>query len=378
MNLKAANYDTSFGEQGLVSLVSPGNESNEMARLKLDSQGRTIIYGTYQHGNPKKFRAGVGRLTDNGNPDLEFGSDGAGFTIAPERNDAPNVDGLDYNKNDELFIVTVANENLTLLRYDQNGRFPKAFSIDSSSAGLTPQLLVMDDNKLIISGIVDQGVMLYRRNADGTADDNFGERGKKHVLTDSAYVNIWKIISDSSKDHFFLVGFARNTGIVAKFDTEGNLDGSFATGGVFAISTETSANSSCINAISLANDNIIILYNAFYDNAPACFITCLNREGEPEPSFNSGQALRLIGNVAESISLAAGGEFAVAHRSLTTGNYVSLFLPSGAPYPDFGVEGNFKLNLIPGIVKDVIIHSDKRITVGFSNPPHTKLARLTY
>jgi WD40 repeat protein len=378
MKLKAANYDTSFGEQGLVSIVSPGNESNEMAGLTLDNQGRTIIYGTYQHGTPSRFRTGVCRLTDNGNPDLEFGSDGAGFTTAPERNDGPGVDGLDYNINDELFIVTIADENLTLLRYDQNGRFPKAFSIDSASKGRTSRLLVMDDDKLIISGIVDQGVMLYRRNADGTADENFGERGKKHVLTDSAYVNILKIISDSTKDHFFLVGFAGNDGIVAKFDAEGNLDDSFATGGVFVIRTETSANSTCINAIRLANGNIIILYNTFYDNAPACFLTCLNREGEPEPSFNSGQALRLIGNVAESISLASGGEFAVAHRSLTAGNYVSLFLPSGAPYPDFGVEGNFMLGLIPGIVKDVIIHSDKRITVGFSNPPQTKLARLTY
>ena len=179
-----------FDNNGIIPGISCANESTtdpeEVEATIVDSSGRLISVGTITgavSGN-LDFKL-VGLSTTTGGPDASFGSAGV-VTLDIGSNDTP-----------------------TTMIEDSNGRIYVAGQGNATSDGIIVRFL-----------------------ANGTLDTTFATSG---ILTFNQGGNeiIEKILFDDA-GNILAAGFnsTTNTGFIARFDSDGNIDTSFATNGV--------------------------------------------------------------------------------------------------------------------------------------------------
>jgi uncharacterized delta-60 repeat protein len=183
--------DPSFGYRG-IKLI-PFETSNLFGNNAiLQPDGKIIIIGSLQTTN-YEFDFAIVRLNSDGSLDKTFGRDGKVITDFGGNNDFAY--GIALQRGKKIIVAGYYNAgnkaNAAIIRYNENGSVDKSFGKNGKTAAALPNasincfsVAVQPDNKIVagctawyLSG-TKSDYALFRFNADGAPDINFGNKGQ--------------------------------------------------------------------------------------------------------------------------------------------------------------------------------------------------------
>jgi len=372
--------DPSFGVNGKLDIRTPGNFRNDLSTVTLDHAGRRlIVHGAYERDVPGLSIPGVAALIDDGAFDTRFGDMQDGLTTVPPVNLTPSVSSVARLADGSFYITGAAYGQLPLINYDQDGKFIAIRDIAEGSQYSTPRLLGLGD-KVLLTTANSQGGVIYRRHADGEQDTGFGTAGKATFLTGNTYVSTLHMAPSVNTSSFYLAGELNNDGFILRMTHTGELDQGFADAGVYTARMIDARYTACRRVIELSNGKLLALINSSGTaQNSASYLMRLTAEGRIDVTFNRGEPLRMPGEVGEDVTLQADGKILVANRSLSTGNKLTRYLPTGGLDIEFGTDATGSITFTSeqiGFVKSVVVQPDGKIVVGGTSGSITTLLRL--
>lgn len=264
----AGDPDTTFGTNGIVRTILPDPpvlyETSEAYDLVLQSDGKPVIGGYFEGGTPRLAKIMLARYDDTGTLDASFGTGGVVLTDA--------VPG---------------------------------FSTRARA------LLIQPDGKLIAVGFAAPGyywdaggdVVLVRYLSDGSLDTDFGAGGI--VVTDVfGHPDQGGEALLQSDGRIVVAGFsntaepdASRDALIARYESNGTLDVTFATGGIFALDIDGRIDRA--RAVALQADGGIVIAGTTNDpiaefSAPSRgFVARVDADGILDGGFGSGGVAEL-------------------------------------------------------------------------------------
>lgn len=377
-SIQTTGLDPEFGTHGRVDIRTPGNFFNELTRVTKDTSGRLLIYGSYARAaEGAASRAGVGRLQDNGEFDSRFGDMQDGLSVAPKNTTASIASGMALLSNGSFFMTGATNARLPLIHYDQNGKHLADWNLGGGTLSSSPRLLATHDDKLFVASRDSYGGVLYRRNADGSADTGFGDNGKTAFLADHSFVSTLHMARSLDTPHCYLAGELDNDGFILRIKTNGEPDTGFADSGLYRIAAPAGSVRSCRRVLELDDGNVLALISGSRFESGSVFVIRLNHMGQIDSSFNSGEPLTVAGEIGEDLTAQPDGKFLVTHRGQVTGQQLSRYLPDGALDEGFGSGGSITFNNHEfNFIKGVTVQPDGKVVVAGAFGSITSLFRL--
>jgi uncharacterized delta-60 repeat protein len=328
--------------------------------LARDPQGRLVSAGWAldAHGAVYRSRIVVARTRADGAIDKSFGKDGlATFAIG----EYSSVDALTVLPNGKLILTGTTDGMLLALRLLSNGQLDKSFGagglskiplglpVTSGIAKIGGRSGAVDAKGriLLASGYrkregAPKELALARLSPDGKPDPTFGEKGLVHTpLQGDAFA--FSLLLDGEK--IVLGGSAHRDLALARYDSHGNLDPSFARKGIYTRHVSDSS-SVLLSLTKDAHGNYLGAAEAF--NPTSLTAARLTHNGEadrafgkdglavvplPEPEFSASAAAIAIDR--EGKPLVAG----TMHDACNSLFFLARLLPSGQLDPSFGIGG---------------------------------------
>lgn len=258
------SLDSSFGSGGKV--VTPGTEF--ISALALQPDGKIVAAGGAQRAEGGRQFA-VARYNADGSLDASFGSSGVVLT---DRGATSGANGVAL-QTDGKVVVTGHGADFITIRYNTNGSLDSGFgsggvvatSFTSSGAieGAS-DVAIQPDGKIVAVGIApgDDGIdqfALVRYDSSGNLDPTFGSGGK--VTTDfssSADTALAEALQTDGK--IVVVGGDNHEFAIARYNPDGSLDAAFGSGGkvTVAFSSDPFAFSEAEDVAIQADGRIVI------------------------------------------------------------------------------------------------------------------------
>jgi uncharacterized delta-60 repeat protein len=286
------NLDTSFGSGGEV--LTSFQYSTGASSVAVQPDGHIVVAGgTGNPGSPGQIA--VARYDSNGSLDRSFGTGGKVTTSFPDGNAGANILAL---LPDGRIVVagtatSVSSSSFLLARYASDGRLDTSFGTDglvttafpgASRAGAY-SLVAQGDGSIVAAGDAYDGnhdrVALARYDTDGSLDASFG--------TDGLVTTSFGGTSDSATgvvlqlNGRIVVACHTNAGAVpfalARYDTDGSLDGSFGSGGLVTTSFP-GFNAARASAVTVQPDGRIVAAGSVYPSAGLAQFALARYEGD--------------------------------------------------------------------------------------------------
>lgn len=372
---RSGELDPSFGTDGVVEVRSPGNFPNNLTSVAFDEASRLIIFGSYQRVEPVFDQMGAARLLSDGTIDEGFGDTGDGFLTAPAAIPANTISGLALHR--EGFVVTgPAGDLLPVLAFDADGRYLADTSfIDEQQVSL-PRVAMLRGGSILLASSGRRGGWLYRRRADGSQDDDFGEGGRLTFLPDAFVMISSMTLADSG---FYIGGGYGDDGFVGRCDRDGLPDATFGEAGFRTLRFQGFRYSDC-RRLSVTRERklLVVLLGVSTSGQVECAIVRLNDDGSTDLSFNRGQPVSLPGQLAEGLTQDSAGRIVVGLVDLEQGNVLVRLHPNGMRDTSFGAEGNGEVRVPFALfrLRDTGIQPDGRIVASGERGSMTTLIRL--
>ena len=273
------SVDTSFGTRGVVTTDLGGSESARAVAVQPD--GKVVVAGDYRTSSGTLHQGfALARYNADGSLDTSFGTGGKVVTSLW----ASDLHGLALQADGRIVVVARAaasvgqDYHFAVARYNANGTLDAGFGpahtglvlvIDmlADHPGVTPipgwysdtlayeanGVAVQADGKLVAVGTTygnsnGEGWLVARFDTAGNLDATFGIRGTTYVKP-STDPNLWdqaRAVAVQADGQVVVTGGTDNATkfYVGRFDTAGNLDGTFGSGGLVATSIGTGGNQS--------------------------------------------------------------------------------------------------------------------------------------
>ena len=334
--------DTTFGSGGTVTTDLPGPFSEEVDAVVLQPDGKIVAAGRASGSGGMDFA--LVRYNANGTLDMTFGDGGMVTTDFAANSDWAR--GLVVQPDGKIVAAGRASyspSDFGLVRYNPDGTLDPTFGSGGkvttdfgSGSDFAYALVRQQDGKLVAGG----GCKLARYNLDGSLDPTFGNGGKVETLFTGCYDTPLAIQADGK---FLTTGF--NTvfpGIpefgVARYNPDGTLDTTFASGGKLTSDFEV---------LALLNQPDGKLVTAGRSRAPAADdfnIARYEPDGTPDPSFGNGQTV--------TTDFSGGYDWANALAYQPDGNLVAAGQAGTSTPPSLG-PSDFGLVRYLGVVRPV-------------------------
>jgi uncharacterized delta-60 repeat protein len=268
--------DSTFGTYGMWR-ISAGSSDDELSSVIIDNNGKIVVCGFMWEGTTPSQQQGVMRFHADGSIDLNFGTYGT-IKYFPEtaRYQCSHV-GFQSNHK----IITYSNHNSSganrtrVARFHLNGALDTGFGKvqgvsslgyleiwpnlnDTEASNYYGHLIILDDDRLVVSGRVDidadgnyQGFVARILANGSSTDSTFGIEATTGIylaLVDFPPFNDTNLngITLMPGNKILASGSARRDatgnqdGVIALFDSSGNLDTSFnGTGKLAALNNST-------------------------------------------------------------------------------------------------------------------------------------------
>ncbi|HEX8265472.1 MAG TPA: FG-GAP-like repeat-containing protein [Pyrinomonadaceae bacterium] len=376
-------YNNVFYPSGLVRLTpngAPDPAFNPNIGRSFDGgeyfvfqpDGKILVAGGFG-GSGINF--GLIRLNANGSLDTTFPlrqTDNAGYYVALQADGKILLSGL--------FNTFDYQPRRNLVRLNQDGRTDQAFNPTFSTIGTVNALAQQTDGKILAGGNFNQAngasrSKIARFNADGSLDTTFNSG----IGFTPDFVNTSNTIYDIAiqPDGKIIVGGAfggydgGNARSLARLNSDGTLDSTFAAAGVFFNFTSFST----VFDVLVQPDGKILVGGAFFTNSSTTFMMRLNSNGSLDQSFtgNFNNTVRIIVRQPDG-KLLVGGSFTT--NSGLTRNRITRLNADGSPDTTFNPAGGFDAT-----VYDIALQPDGKIlAVGnftsFNGTPRNRIARL--
>lgn len=308
-------------------------------KVALQSDGKIIICGSFTSYNGISANR-IARLNANGTLDASFntgtGFDNAIYALAIQNDGKIIVGGLFTQCNG-----TAANR---IVRLNTNGSIDASY-LCSGADNQVSSLALQADGKLIVGGAYSffngaASNKLVRLNSNGTTDNLF--------VSGSGSNGVIRSISTQADGKIILGGvFTSYNGTlinrVARLNTDGSLDGSFATG--------TGPNNSVIWSSAVQADGKIIIGGDFtsYNGTASNRIIRLNANGTVDAAFTAGSGASgfvLTLSLQTDGKIITGGD--IATYDGITCNHITRLHTNGSIDPTFnaGTSANNSMHAI--------------------------------
>jgi uncharacterized delta-60 repeat protein len=256
--------DSSFGNQGtVITYLRPAGVANsEISEILIQPDGKIIAVGGTMGASSNIVLA---RYNADGSLDATFGTNGLVNLVDPSVSQ-PYV--ADARLQSDGKIVTVGSSILSgqgrayeMARFNSDGSLDTTFGTSGlvrTSFGLAGKfdgisdLAIQSDGKILVVGTSnydasgDEEWSMARYDSSGNLDPTFGSGGKLTDPITSAPTtsSIAASLALQSDGKIVVVGNTGPTLAVARYDAFGNRDSTFGTGGVFISAIGTTANNS--------------------------------------------------------------------------------------------------------------------------------------
>jgi uncharacterized delta-60 repeat protein/uncharacterized repeat protein (TIGR01451 family) len=268
------SLDTTFGAGGTTVTAFSNNDC--LLDLAIQSDGRIVAVGWTQKTPNQSNNVAVLRYNTNGTLDTSFGI--GGLAEIDMFGDMDIASGVVIQPNGRILVggVTRTNSNpesgnFLLLRLNSNGSLDTLFGIGgkvttdfSGSGDSAGAIALQPDGRIVLGGssnnLLFSSFALARYDANGSPDTTFGSGGKTVAYFSPltpCYASDMVLLPNGK---FVLSGVnypsANLDFMLARFDSNGSLDGSFGSGG--KTFTDFSGGIDQASAIALyGNDQIV-------------------------------------------------------------------------------------------------------------------------
>ena len=368
--------DGTFGNGGIVTnlLTTQAGSPTGLLVQGILSQPRKITVGGYvDDGINLYFFAD--RFTATGALDSSFGTNSSGTVKLPISRDVDNTYGAAYAMTLQAGAPVLAGSrsvfegesDFAAVRFTPSGLVDTNFGMNglllanvSDAPSQANAVAVQSDGKVVVAGSASTGgynpvnrFALARFNADGTPDFSFGFNGiLSTIVATNDSVQALAIQPDGK---IIAAGYSYNMFALARYNTNGSLDGTFGVNGTTLAQVGTG--SGVAYALQIQSDGKILAAGTAYDaSANQHFaLARFNTNGTLDTSFGSA------GKVTTSISTAdiaygagvqangkivlAGLTVAVSGSSLSANFAAVRYNTNGAPDLSFGSLGRAQENV---------------------------------
>lgn len=358
--------DTSFGLNGFSAAVDMIFEHAVM-----QPDGKIVIAGWTNFGDRTDFY--VVRFNTDGSLDQSFSTDGKQLTRFPENSYATAV----AIQGDGKIVVagytaTVyeSGESFTdfaLARYNTDGTPDKSFSDDgmqvssvSYGADIPASIAIQSDGKIVVAGhseangrdIQYSSSVIARFNTDGSLDSSFavGEErfgflsASAHSISlqsDGKIVIAGQTVAGTGEE-----GEITTTDIfVARYNTDGRLDSTFNNTGFQTTDFGSDDNDNAAKVKLQSDGKILVLGNKWNGSNSDFVLARFNTNGSPDESFatNGVQTTDFYNSedTARALSIGSDGKIVVTGSSNATEFSLAHYNTDGSPDTAFDEDGKF-------------------------------------
>lgn len=260
--LKNGLIDTTFGSGlGYVTIdLSVGT----LGGIALQKDEKIVVLGnTSFPANGLLFR-----LNSNGSLDTSFGVNGQVLDILPDLGPlvATSV-GIDSSGKIIIggSLTTLGDNRPFVARFDKNGSLDTTFGISNGYTAFSNpnssliKTIIQSDGTILQIGFDSQGAFIIRYSKDGIADATFGEAGISFFSIPGLAV-IFTDIAVQVDSKLVVAGITRlsnfNSLLIARFNSDGSLDQSFAQGG--SLVTPYVTNGTFLETIAIDSNGALV------------------------------------------------------------------------------------------------------------------------
>jgi uncharacterized delta-60 repeat protein len=326
--------DNTFGTSGIAN-IDFNNSGDGAAAILIQSDGKIVLAGSTTNSSNNRDIA-VTRLNTNGTLDNTFGTGGK-FTLDV---DGYNFDGAwdaELQSDGKIVIVAMAGTDMfsktAVLRLNTNGTLDnsfdgdgilKAFSFGSFNLSSLHSLTIQPDGKILIAGSKNNNFAVARLNTDGSLDNTYGTSG---VFSGTDMSTASRIYLQSDGKLLATYSHATQTSInVLRLNSNGTLDAGFGTGG--KVSTSLGTPSTYDYALDLAiqpNGKIVVAGSSYSTTTISDFVVArYNTNGTIDNTFGATSNGTVITSVAatdedrgKAVKLQSDGKIVVAGSKCT-------------------------------------------------------------
>ena len=296
--------DNSFGLNGIAS--ADGGYSEEARSLAMQSDGKLIAAGSSNKGGINNFA--LVRYNADGNKDYSFGNYG---TVVTPIGVYAYSNSVKIQGDGKIVVAGSSQQNqgdfeFTLARYNSDGSLDSTFGVNGivtttigNSDSYINSIKIQNDGKIVAAGKSTLGFTLVRYKVDGSLDNTFvvttpfgvsdSEARSVAIQQDGKIV----VAGDYSN------GPNNNDFVMARFNSDGNLDSTFGTNGITI--TPIGEHNDDPNSVIIQNDGKLIAAGFTYNGTDGNFVLVrYNSNGSLDDSFgNNGIKITVLENSDE-------------------------------------------------------------------------------
>ncbi|MCF6203041.1 MAG: DUF4347 domain-containing protein, partial [Methylococcaceae bacterium] len=289
------SLDTSFGTGGTVT-TDLGSNHDYAKSITVQADGRILVTGDTYNGSNSDFA--LVRYNTDGSLDTSFDTDGIVTTdigSGLEKGESVTVQA------DGRILVAgyTGGGDFALMRYNTNGSLDASFGsggIVTTAVGSGTDegydLAVQTDGRILMTGYSDNGsnndFALVRYNTDGSLDTSFGTNGT--VTTPIGNNDVATGVSIQTDGRIIVAGYSHNGTdsdfALVRYDSDGNLDSSFGTGGI--VTTAVGTVTDMGRSVFVQDDGRIVVAGISSDDFA---VVRYNADGSLDTDFNGTNTL---------------------------------------------------------------------------------------
>jgi uncharacterized delta-60 repeat protein/prepilin-type N-terminal cleavage/methylation domain-containing protein len=363
----AGTLDTSFGTDGRTFFSGYQNETGGynylLPRVALQTDGKFVIAGT-----TSGLDFAVARYNPKGTLDTTFG--GVGRVVTDLGSDAAT--GVAVDGAGKIVVVGKKTDyDFVIMRYTTGGPLDTTFGtagslqlsgISGNSIYVRPDVAIQSDGKILATHYYDAaagndvGFRVYRFTTNGNLDNTFGTSG---IFRGIRFFYPYRAVLDTS-GKLLLGGFintsyggAATQFAAARFQTDGSLDTTFGTSGVLLHDVTAGVDSAW--DVAIQSDGKVLLGGNMLTANDKIAIARYGTNGIVDTSWGtSGVATYTSGTNYNVFALSVGAQGKVLAVSPWTSGAVWRYLSNGQLDTSFGTSGiaNRGANYVPfGVVR---------------------------
>ena len=295
--------DKKFGNKGVVT--TPFGEFARANATALQADGKIVAAGhtATNDGMAYDYDFALARYNPDGSPDMGFGDDGVTTTDFGTTADIATAVAI-QPADGKIVAVGYANLVMAIARYNTDGSPDMDFDTDgkvtfliNNNCKATAVAIQPADGMIVVAGNAFTGsgnnFAVARFETDGDPDGGFGSGGAVSIHFTALPVEFGNALALEDDGQIVVAGQAYsnldgalNDFLVARYDSDGDPDPTFGSGGFRQI--DFNPNEEAARAVAIQRDGMIVAAGFTFQNNSGDFaIARLDEDGDLDPGFDT-------------------------------------------------------------------------------------------